>query len=478
MTLILNNLALPQYSIFGLFFERPKVLAEYLSNSDSNWFIMEEILQDKTSKLLLLDEQDARNQLCYNEKVCKISRVAFYVNLMFEELNLADGNTLTLNICIQVRIAEPLRFYQRHQARFKQEAELDSEALHDLWETPFRNVLQVLAHKAQLSNWKDVLTGAAIAKAFQRYYYAPMAAKYLEGTELEIVSSVKGYSPSENKRLQQELERQRREYDEQQNQIIAAQNKAQHEAELERLREQIRLKELELQEKQEARLAQDLEHQRRMEELKLKTELERQKKLNDLHLEAEQANQWPDLTQNEKNIAINFSALIKNQADANNVEMKNTAISASSIFYNGVWGHWNKLRKGDSLEFSFTPSKSGFVTILNLGTTGKMSIVVPNLLTGSDTDLVKVEQGVEYRFPISFMPDIAEQGSFKEDADSGLEGIYVLVTEKPFFQFEKAEEMDELSELSYDYVQALTTQLVDMDSNSWAAGCLEFEVIS
>lgn len=476
MTLILKNLTLPQYSMFGVIFERPKILAEYLSNSDSNWFVMEEKLQDKTSKLLLLDEQEASCQLCYNETVCKISQIPFQVNLQFNELNLADGNTLTLNICIQVKITDPLRFYQRHLARFKHETELDSNSLHDLWETPFWNVFQVGAHKVRLSNWKDILTGPAIAKAFQRYYYTPMAARYLEGTEIELVASVNGYSPTENKRLQEELERKQREYEEEQNQIIAAQNKAQHEAELERMREQIRLKELELQEKQETRLAQEAEYKRRIEEEKLKAELERQKKMDDLHFEAQQSKKWPDLTPEEKAIALDFSALMKNQAENNNVEIKNSAISASSIFYNGVMGQWNKLRKGDSLEFSFTSSKSGYVTILNMGASGKMSIVIPNPLTGSDPNVVRIMQGIHYDFPLSFIPDL--EGSFEEDSDSGFEGIYVLITKNPIFHVEQANEMDELTELPYEYVQALISELMELDPNSWAAGCLEFEVVS
>lgn len=475
MALILKNLTLPKYSVFGFFFERPKILAEYLSDADSNWFVMEEKLQDQTSKLLLLDEQEARTQLCYNETVCKISQVPFHVKLQFQELNLADGNTLTLNISIQVKITNPLRFYQCHLAKFRNETELDSDSLHELWETPFWNVFQVGAHKVRLSNWKNILTGPAITKAFQRYYYAPMATRYLDGTELLLVETIEGYSPSENKRLQQEIERKQREYEEQQNQIIAAQNKAQHEAELERLREQIRLKELELKEKQETRLAQEAEYQRQLEEEKRIAERERQRMQAEILLEAEQTKKWPELSVNEKSIAIDFSALIKNQAESNGIDMKNTAISASSILYNGVWGQWNKLRKGDSLEFSFTSSKSGFVTILNLGTSGKMTIVLPNALTGSDPNLVKAEQGVNYNFPLSFMPDL--EGDFEEDASSGLEGIYVLVTEKPFFQFEQSDDIDSLAEISYDNVQSLIKQLLDMDANSWAAGFLEFEVV-
>ncbi len=476
MASISKKLTLPNLGLFGFIFKRHKILADYLSDSENNWFILEEEIPDKQSKLWLLSKEDARVALKAGDTVYKLTQSLFYVNLHFEELTLADGNTLTVNARAAVKITNPERFFRRHAKRISENTELTEDSLCDLWEAPFYNVLQVEAHKLNLDNWKTGLTGATIAAALHRYYFAPMATKYVDGTSLEFVESVEGNSPSEEQRLQEELAKQQKEFEEEQQRRISAQNKAEHEAKLEAMREQRRLKMLELQEMENRRLAQDAEFQRRIEEEKLKAAQERQRKQDELRIAMAHSNKWPSLSVNEKNIAIDFSILLKNQTEVCGVEMKNTAISASSLFYQGVIGEWNTLRQGETLDFSFISSKSGFVTIINLGTSGKMTILVPNALTGADTSFVKVEQGVQYRFPESFMPELTE-GSFIENSTSGLEGIYVLITERPLFNIEKTDNITGLSSLSYNKVQALINKLKDQDPQSWGAGCLEFEVV-
>ena len=476
MASISKKLTLPNLGLFGFLFKRGKILSDYLSDSENNWFILEEEIPDTQSKLTILSKQDAEIALKAGETVYKLAQSLFYVNLHFEELTLADGNTLTINAAAGVKISDPIRFFRRHARRMAENSELTEDSLCDLWEAPFYNVLQVEAHKLNLDNWKSGLTGATIAAALQRYYFAPMAAKFVDGTSLEFVESVEGNSPSEEKRLQEELEKQQKDLEEEQQRRISAQNKAAHEAKLEAMREQIRLKELEIKNKEQERLNQEAAYQRRLEEEKRKAEQERLRKQDELRIALANSNKWKEISHAEKAIAIDFSALMKNQEEINGVEMKNAALSASSILYQGVLGQWNALRKGESLEFAFTPSKSGFVTILNLGTSGKMTILAPNSLTGSDTLSVKADQGVRYNFPKSIMPDL-DADSFIEDSSSGLEGIYVLVTKEPLFNFAKTSDLTELPELSYDKVQALINQLKNLDANAWCAGCLEFQVV-
>lgn len=476
MASISQKLTLPKFGFFGLSFKRHKILSDYLSDSENNWFILEEEIPDSQSKLTLLSMQDAKIALKAGETVYKLTQSIFSVNLHFEELTLADGNTLTVNAKAGVKISDPERFFRRHARRMAENMELTEDSLCDLWEAAFYNVLQVEAHKLNLENWKSGLTGATIAAALQRYYFAPMALKYIDGTSLEFVESVEGNSPSEEKRLQEELAKQQKEFEEEQQRRISAQNKAEHEAKLEAMREQIRLKELEIKNKEQERINQEAAYQRRLEEEKRKAEQERLRKQDELRIALANTNKWKEISDNEKAIAIDFSALMNNQAEINSVEMKDTAVSVNSILYQGVLGQWNALRKGASLEFAFTPSKSGFVTIINLGTSGKMTILAPNALTGSDTLSVKVDQGVRYNFPKSIMPDL-DADSFLEDSSSGLEGIYVVVTKKPLFNFAKTGDLTQLPELSYDKVQALINQLKSLDSNSWCAGCLEFQVV-
>ena len=476
MASISKKLTLPNLGIFGFIFKRPKILSDYLSDSENNWFILEEEIPDSQSKLWLLSKEEARSALKAGDTVYKLAQSLFYVNLHFEELTLADGNTLNVNASAAVKITNPERFFRRHAKRISENTELTEDSLCDLWEAPFYNVLQVEAHKLNLDNWKTGLTGATIAEALHRYYFAPMATKFVEGTSLEFVESVEGNSPSEEKRLQEELAKRQKELEEEERRRITAQNKAEHEAKMTAIREQVRLTELEIKNKEQERLNQEAAYQRRIEEEERKAKLEHQRKLDEERIAMAHSNKWPLLSVAEKTVAIDFCILMKNQAEVCGVEMKNTAISASSLFYQGVLGEWNTLRHGESLDFSFVCSKSGVVTIINLGTSGKMTVLVPNTLTGSDTIFVTAEQGVRYRFPESFMPDL-DAGSFVENSTSGLEGIYVIVTEDPLFNIEETDELTVLSSLSYDEVQEMINKLKNLDPQSWGAGCLEFEVV-
>lgn len=477
MVSISKKLTLPSFGFIGLICKRPKVIADYLSDPDNNWFILEEEIPDSPSKLTLLSKQDATIALKAGETVCKLTKSSFVVNLHFEELALADGNTLTINVRIRVTITDPLRFYRRHAVRLNQEVELTDDNLCDLWEAPFYNVLQVEGHKFTLDNWKTGLTETTIATAFKRYYFAPMAADYIVGTNLEIVESVEGNSPSEEKRLQEELAKQNALLEQKQREFTLAENQKKHDAEVELMREQVRLKELEIKAKQEERIAQDAAYQRRKDEEERKEQQRRQQLEHEQRLALIQSDKWRELSVTEKIVAVNFSELIKRQEEVSPVEMTNTNLQSKELKIKGALAKWNTFRKGDSLSFSFIVSKSGYVTILNLGTSGKMTVLVPNALTGSDSSWVKTEQGVRYDFPKSFMPDLDED-SFIEDSSSGLEGIYTIVTPRPLLTYTQTGQLTALPELSYSEVERIIETLKNTPSEKWSGGCLEFQVIN
>lgn len=477
MASISKKLTLPSAGFFGLSYKRHKILSDYLSDSENNWFILEEEIPNAPSKLTLLSKQDAKIALKAGETVCKQTKTAFAVNLHFKELTLADGNTLTINVRIRAIITDPLRFYRRHAVRLSQDDELTDNNICDLWEAPFYNVLQVEAHKFTLDNWKTGLTETTIATAFKRYYFAPMAADYVLGTNLEFVESVEGNSPSEENRLQEELAKQNALLEQKQREFTLAENQKKHEAELKIMQEQIRLRELEIKAKQEERIAQDAAYQRRRDEEERKARQRRQQLEHEQRLALMQSNKWQDISLSEKIIAVNFSELIKRQEEVKPVEMTNANLKTQELKIKGALAKWNMLRNGDSLGFSFTASSTGYVTILNLGTSGKMTVLAPNSLTGSDTGWVKTEQGVRYDFPKSFMPDFDED-AFIEDSSSGLEGIYTIITQQPLLSCHKTGELTELTCISYSEIKMIIESLNEMPSDSWSAGCLEFQVVN
>ncbi|MBR6437334.1 MAG: hypothetical protein IKS45_12585, partial [Thermoguttaceae bacterium] len=267
MAPLLQQFTLPKTNFIGLFFnqKRQQILSDFLSDADDYWFVSEERQDKETNKLFPLSEIDAKIALQNNVTVTKISKKTFSVKLHYEELRLSDGESLTLNINVRVKISDPVRFYSRFLEQFGYNDSIqDGDSLHSLWEMPFQNVLQVETHKVDYPSWKTRLVGPAIFTAIKTMYYAPMAAKYVDGTELELVESVEGYSPSVEKRLEDEnkaLEEQRAKIEKEQAAqeeerkailekekliITHAQDQEKRKAELEILKEQNHSKELEI----------------------------------------------------------------------------------------------------------------------------------------------------------------------------------------------------------------------------------------
>ena len=493
---------------FGMFpsSANSKIISNLKSDADNYWFIIEDVLDNQTNKVFSLSETDAEIALKDNVTITKISKTPFCVKLNFEELKLSDGETLSLSVKIRVRITNPVRFYCRYKSQFADyDCIPDGDDLHSLWETPFQNVLQVEAHKVDYPSWTTSLAGPVIASAIKVMYFAPMAAKYVDGTELELVESVDGYSPSIEKRSEEEQktlmaakaaqEAEKAEIKKRQAELAEKEKtELMHTQNMEALKEQqtilqekrallqgqIDLKEKEIEAKnaeiaimQEKRLLIDQENRIRKEkeEALIKKQLETRNKI----IEAN-SKKWPTLSEDEIIIAHNFSTTIKKRLETNGFKIDNAAVIARSVTFRGAVGHFNTLSHNSSLGFTFNAPKSGYVTILNLGTSGKMTILIPNALTGSDTDQVKTERGVQYYFPQSFMPEL--DGSFNEDAKSGLEGIYVFITQQPFLNCRKAEkEQFKLDYLPYSQVQKIIEMLDEIPEESWCVGCLEFLVV-
>lgn len=483
-----------------------KIISDLKSDADNYWFIIEDVLDDQTNKPFSVSATDAEISFKDNVTVTKISKEPFCVKLNFEELKLADGETLTLNVIIRVRITNPVRFYCRYKSQFADcDCIPDGDDLHSLWETPFQNVLQVEAHKVDYPSWTTCLAGPVIASVIKAMYFAPMAAKYVDGTELELVESVDGYSPTVEKRFEDEqkaLEAEKAAREAEQAEIKKRQKALEerekseliHSQNMEALKEQqvilqekrvilqgqIDLKNKEIEAKnaeiaimREKRLLIDQENRIRKEkeEALIKQQAEARKKI----IEAN-SRKWPTLSEDEIIIAHNFSTTIKKRLETNGFKIDNAAVVARSVTFRSVVGHFYTLAHNSSLGFTFNAPKSGYVTVLNLGTSGKMTVLIPNVLTGSDTDQVKTEQGVEYYFPQSFMPEL--KGSFNENDTSGLEGIYVFITQQPFLNCRKTgKELFKLDNLPYSQVQKITEMLDEIPEDSWCVGCLEFLVV-
>jgi uncharacterized protein DUF4384 len=79
-------------------------------------------------------------------------------------------------------------------------------------------------------------------------------------------------------------------------------------------------------------------------------------------------------------------------------------------------------RVGDRVTFSFEANRDAFVTLVNVGTSGEVTILFPNRFSGGHG----VKAGKSYR-----VPDAADSYELQIKGPPGVELVYVLVTLKP-----------------------------------------------
>ncbi len=138
------------------------------------------------------------------------------------------------------------------------------------------------------------------------------------------------------------------------------------------------------------------------------------------------------------------------------------------------------LRINSSLRFEFLAQRSGYATILNIGTSGRVWLQSPNAYVGIEK--AKVAASQKYQIPGLLLPDsdLASNGlDYVEVGPPGWEVLVVIVSdvplitekgifssmpESPFVQFNKGR-IDELLE-----------QLSGLAPDQWDAGVLSFLV--
>ena len=138
----------------------------------------------------------------------------------------------------------------------------------------------------------------------------------------------------------------------------------------------------------------------------------------------------------------------------------------------------NGLPMGSSLRFNFRSEKSGFVTLLNIGTSGAVTILVPNAFASlSDS---RVESSREYTVPgPDFLP-VEKVGDLQQTGPSGWEHLAVLVSDEPMFPehvISRACNESPLVKLSNKEISNLFNNLKTLDTNCWSADVLSFLVV-
>ncbi len=439
MNVLIEKFTPPPKGYFGLNFNRRKQIEQFLKTPESLFISVDKSLIQK------LSSSQAESFLNNGATLYRVSTQPFSLNLKFtgSDLLTADKETLTITFLAHVELKNEIEFVRSNLIRLDGCSTLTDDQLESVWSEAFFNSVLIETHKIEYSHWKSQLTPSILFNSINRIYTAPFIQKTVAGAQLVKIDSLTVSSPSVEQR---ELEKQRLKQEE-------------YEKQQELLRQQ-----------QQKRLQQEQEKQR-LELEKQRLEKNKQDQDREQFL-IDHKNRWQNLTDSEKVVAGQLSALFQDQSYVHPCTIQSQT-QTRLIEIDNYPAEYQVLQCGASLSFTFTAPITGFVSVLNLGTSGNISFLTPNSITGSN---VQVIANQTYRFPQTFMPTL-DADIFIEQSKSGLEGIYVIITPQPLISVPVSGQLTSLPELPYKKVIQFINNLKQIPKQNWAVGVQEFEVI-
>ena len=134
-----------------------------------------------------------------------------------------------------------------------------------------------------------------------------------------------------------------------------------------------------------------------------------------------------------------------------------------------------------SLQFTVSSSRPGFVTLLNIGTSGDVFIQVPNAYCPPRK--ARIEAGVEYSIPGSALlpwEELRSRGlDYVEIGPPGWEHVVAIVSDEPLIGNEIVQRSrleEPFVKLSADEFDAIGERLTSWDPGKWSVGLLSFLV--
>jgi len=165
----------------------------------------------------------------------------------------------------------------------------------------------------------------------------------------------------------------------------------------------------------------------------------------------------------------------KAQAEGKPVTIAKQEIQTRDIKPGNAAMKAKSLKIGQSLAFTFTSRRNGYVTMLNLGTTGLTWLHIPSALC--DIEAAQAQAGRYYNVPGREL--FPWEYDYYEDGPKGWEHIVVIVSDKPLIDktiLSRANPEMPIIQLSPQEVEQLRQSLA-ADEKLWSAGVLSFYVV-
>ena len=166
----------------------------------------------------------------------------------------------------------------------------------------------------------------------------------------------------------------------------------------------------------------------------------------------------------------------KTSYSPNSIMMKKSELRTRDIGTKKV----DSLRINSSLQFEFVSTRSGYATVLNIGTSGKIWLQSPNAYVA--VEQAKVESDKKYRIPGELLPNDQlnhNRLDYVEVGPAGWEELVVIVSDKPLVTeadtFHSTQDSPFVA-LSADRIEQLLDSLAELRESECGVGILSFLV--
>jgi len=163
----------------------------------------------------------------------------------------------------------------------------------------------------------------------------------------------------------------------------------------------------------------------------------------------------------------------KSTADNRPIRIEKTQLQCRDIGRAKV----NALPVNTSLRFEFEANREGFLTLLNIGTSGSVYLHVPNYT--AQRDVSRVTPGRPYSIPGPELLPWDIVGDYVEIGPPGWEHIAVFVSDEPLLSEEvvqRSSPESPLVKLTGQELEQLLSLLQERTPNSWVVGICSFLV--
>ena len=140
----------------------------------------------------------------------------------------------------------------------------------------------------------------------------------------------------------------------------------------------------------------------------------------------------------------------------------------------------DELPVNSPLRFEFLSQRAGYVTVLNIGTSGKVWLQAPNVYVGIEE--AKVEPDSKSQIPGELLPveELSSHGlAYVEAGPPGWEELIVIVSDEPLIteaDVFRSSKDNPFVELSAERMDQLLDRLSEFPDEGWCAGVLSFLV--